>query len=426
MAASLAAMTGARDVMKKLLFTAGVLALFRLGSAVPVPGVNDTVVRQAFSAGEIFGFLNLFSGGAFFAFSVFALGIMPYINASIIFQVLTPVIPRLEELSKEGSEGQKKIAEWTRYATVALALLQGSGLVFVALVRIAPGGGAFTVPGVGEKILAVLTLTAGATFLMWLGELINENGVGNGISLIIMAGIIAQLPAGIINLVKLVVVGSLGPVPAIAVLVGAIAIVAFVVFMQEGERRVPVQYPKRVVGRRVYGGQTSYIPMKVNAAGVIPVIFAISILTLPLTVASYWNTPFMKTVASFLQFGSVANLILQFLLVVAFTFYYAAVVFKPDDVADNLRKQGGFIPGFRPGRPTAQYLERVALHLTTVGALFLALITVLPLGVVSLTHLQNLYFGGTSLLIVVGVGLDTLKQVQAQLLMRQYSGFLRT
>jgi preprotein translocase subunit SecY len=426
MAASLAAMAGARDVLKKLLFTAAVLAVFRLGSAVPVPGVNDTVVRQAFSSGEIFGFLNLFSGGAFFAFSVFALGIMPYINASIIFQVLTPVIPRLEELSKEGSEGQKKIAEWTRYATVGLAVLQATGLVFVALARIAPGGGAFTVPGVEEKILAVLTLTAGATFLMWLGELINENGVGNGISLIIFAGIIARLPEGIINLVKLVLVGSLGPVPAVVVFIGAIAIVAFVVFMQEGERRVPVQYPKRVVGRRVYGGQTSYIPMKVNAAGVIPVIFAISILTLPLTVASYWNTPFMKSVATFLQFGSWANLVLQFLLVLAFTFYYAAVVFKPDDVADNLRKQGGFIPGFRPGRPTAQYLERVSLHLTTVGAVFLAFITVLPLGVVSLTHLQNLYFGGTSLLIVVGVGLDTLKQVQAQLLMRQYSGFLRT
>ena len=426
MAASLAQMTGARDVVKKILFTLGILAIFRLGSAVPVPGVNDTVVRQAFSSGEIFGFLNLFSGGAFFAFSVFALGIMPYINASIIFQVLTPVIPRLEELSKEGSEGQKKIAEWTRYATVALALLQASGLVFVALVRIAPGGGAFTTPGVAEKILAVLTLTAGATFLMWLGELINENGIGNGISLIIMAGIIARLPEGIINLVKLVIAQALGPVAAIVVFVGAILIVAFVVFMQEGERRVPVQYPKRVVGRRVYGGQTSYIPMKVNAAGVIPVIFAISILTLPLTVASYWNTPIMKSVATFLQFGSWANLVLQFLLVLAFTFYYAAVVFKPDDVADNLRKQGGFIPGFRPGRPTAQYLERVSIHLTTVGALFLAFITVLPLGVVSLTHLQNLYFGGTSLLIVVGVGLDTLKQIQAQLLMRQYSGFLRT
>jgi preprotein translocase subunit SecY len=426
MAASLAQMTGARDVVKKILFTLGILAIFRLGSAVPVPGVNDTVVRQAFSSGEIFGFLNLFSGGAFFAFSVFALGIMPYINASIIFQVLTPVIPRLEELSKEGSEGQKKIAEWTRYATVALALLQASGLVFVALVRIAPGGGAFTTPGVAEKILAVLTLTAGATFLMWLGELINENGIGNGISLIIMAGIIARLPEGIINLGKLVAVGSLGPVAAIVIFLGAILIVAFVVFMQEGERRVPVQYPKRVVGRRVYGGQTSYIPMKVNAAGVIPVIFAISILTLPLTVASYWNNPVMKRIATLLAFGSWENLVLQFLLVLAFTFYYAAVVFKPDDVADNLRKQGGFIPGFRPGRPTAQYLERVAIHLTTVGALFLAFIVVLPTGVVSLTHLQNLYFGGTSLLIVVGVGLDTLKQIQAQLLMRQYSGFLRT
>ena len=426
MAASLAGMGAARDVMKKVLFTVGILAVFRLGSAVPIPGVNDTVVRQAFAQGEIFGFLNLFSGGAFFAFSLFALGIMPYINASIIFQVLTPVVPRLEELSKEGSEGQKKIAEWTRYATVLLAILQSVGLTFVALTRIAPGGGAFTVPGVGEKILVVFCLTAGATFLMWLGELINERGVGNGISLIIFAGIIARLPEGIINLVKLVVVHALSIPAFLIVLIGAVAIIAFVVFMQEGERRVPVQYPKRVVGRRVYGGQTSYIPMKVNAAGVIPVIFAISILTLPLTVASYWNTPFMKTIAGLLAFGSPANLVLQFGLVLAFTFYYAAVVFKPDDVADNLRKQGGFIPGMRPGKPTAQYLERVALHLTTVGAIFLALITVLPLGVVSLTHLQNLYFGGTSLLIVVGVGLDTLKQVQAQMLMRQYQGFLRT
>lgn len=425
--ASLAQMAGARDVTKKILFTLGILAIFRLGSEVPIPGVDATVVRTALQQGEIFGFLNLFSGGAFFAFSIFALGIMPYINASIIFQVLTPVIPRLEELSKEGQEGQKKINEWTRYATVILAVLQAFGLTFVALTRIsANGASAFTVPGIGEKILVVFCLTAGATFLMWLGELINERGVGNGISLIIMAGIIAGLPTAIVNIVKLVEVGALGVPIAVGILVLAIVIIGFVVYVQEGERRVPVQYPKRVVGRRVYQGQSSYIPLKVNAAGVIPVIFAISILTLPLTVAAYWNTPFMHGVATFLRFGSWANLVLEFVLVLAFTFYYAGIVFKPDDVADNLRKQGGFIPGIRPGRPTAEYLERVSLHLTSVGSVFLGAITVLPFVLVSVSHLNNLYFGGTSLLIVVGVGLDTIKQIQAQVIMRQYQGFLRT
>ena len=425
--ASLAQMAGARDVTKKILFTLGILAVFRLGSEVPIPGVNAAVVRTALERGEIFGFLNLFSGGAFFAFSIFALGIMPYINASIIFQVLTPVIPRLEDLSKEGQEGQKKINEWTRYATVILALLQGFGLTFVALSRISSNGAsAFTVPGIAEKVLVVLCLTAGATFLMWLGELINERGVGNGISLIIMAGIIAGLPTAIVNIVKLVEVGALGVPIAVGILVLAIVIIGFVVYVQEGERRVPVQYPKRVVGRRVYQGQSSYIPLKVNAAGVIPVIFAISILTLPLTVAAYWNTPLMHGVANFLRFGSWANLVMEFLLVLAFTFYYAGIVFKPDDVADNLRKQGGFIPGIRPGRPTAEYLERVSVHLTTVGSVFLAAITVLPFLLVSVSHLNNLYFGGTSLLIVVGVGLDTIKQIQAQVIMRQYQGFLRT
>lgn len=425
--ASIAQMAGARDVTKKILFTLGILAVFRLGSEVPIPGVDATVVRTALEQGEIFGFLNLFSGGAFFAFSIFALGIMPYINASIIFQVLTPVIPRLEELSKEGQEGQKKINEWTRYATVILAILQAFGLTFVALTRISSAGAsAFTVPGIGEKILVVFCLTAGATFLMWLGELINERGVGNGISLIIMAGIIAGLPTAIVNIVKLVEVGALGVPIAVGILVLAIVIIGFVVYVQEGERRVPVQYPKRVVGRRVYQGQSSYIPLKVNAAGVIPVIFAISILTLPLTVAAYWNTPFMHSVSTFLRFGSWANLVLEFALVLAFTFYYAGIVFKPDDVADNLRKQGGFIPGIRPGRPTAEYLERVSVHLTTVGSVFLACITVLPFVLVSVSHLNNLYFGGTSLLIVVGVGLDTIKQIQAQVIMRQYQGFLRT
>jgi preprotein translocase subunit SecY len=241
-----------------------------------------------------------------------------------------------------------------------------------------------------------------------------------------MAGIIAGLPTAIVNIVKLVEVGALGVPIAVGILVLAIVIIGFVVYVQEGERRVPVQYPKRVVGRRVYQGQSSYIPLKVNAAGVIPVIFAISILTLPLTVAAYWNTPLMHGVADFLRFGSWANLVMEFLLVLAFTFYYAGIVFKPDDVADNLRKQGGFIPGIRPGRPTAEYLERVSVHLTTVGSVFLAAITVLPFLLVSVSHLNNLYFGGTSLLIVVGVGLDTIKQIQAQVIMRQYQGFLRT
>jgi preprotein translocase subunit SecY len=421
MLSSLAQMRGARDLTRRLLFTVAMFAVFRLGSQLPTPGVDATTVASALQSGQIFGFLNLFSGGAFFRFSVFALGIMPYINASIILQLLTQVVPRLEELSKEGTEGQKRITAYTRYATVLLALVQSSGLAFLALPRI----GAFTQTGISEQILVVIVLTAGATFLMWVGELINEYGVGNGISLLIFAGIVAGFPSQIGSIATLAVSGAI-PVPNLILLVIlGIGIIALVIWMQEAERRIPIQYPKRMVGRRLMGGQTSYLPMKINPAGVIPVIFAISILILPLTLAAYWPNSVTKAIATTVGFTSPWNAPLQFLLVVAFTFFYAGYVFKPTDVADNLRKAGGFIPGIRPGRPTSQYLERISLRLTSVGSIFLGFVAVLPLLVVSATAIPNAQFGGTSLLIVVGVALDTMKQIQSQMVMRQYQGFLR-
>ncbi len=411
----------AGDLRRRLLFTLLMFAVFRLGVYIPVPGVDaaalDTFVKS--NQVTLFGLLNLFSGGAFFTFSIFAMSIVPYINASIIMQLLTVVIPRVEELQKEGADGQKKINEWTRYLTVILAVVQAFGTT-VTLNRLA---GVVNSPGIGSILLITLILATGSVFLMWIGEMITEFGIGNGASLIIFIGIVSRMPSGISAAIQYLQAGTISPVEMLVLLVLAVLVIAVIVMMQEAERRIPVQYAKRLVGRRMYQGATSHIPIKVNAAGVIPLIFAVSLLFLPQTLASFF--PKLSTVAQVLSMNNWPMVIVEFLLVVAFTFFYTGVVFKPHDVADNIRKLGGFIPGIRPGHPTAQYLERVSTRITVLGAIFLGLVAILPFLVVKVTSL-NVYFGGTALLIVVGVALDTMKQIQAQLVMRNYQGFLKS
>jgi len=411
----------AGDLRRRILFTLLMFAVFRLGVYIPVPGVDAAALQTFVKSGSVtlFGLLNLFSGGAFFTFSIFAMSIVPYINASIIMQLLTVVIPRVEELQKEGADGQKKINEWTRYLTVGLAIVQGFGTT-VTLNRLA---GVVLTPGWTSILFITLILAAGSVFLMWIGEMITEFGIGNGASLIIFMGIVSRLPNGIQAGYQYLQAGTISPIEMILLLILAGLVIALVVFMQEAERRVPVQYAKRLVGRRMYQGSTSHIPIKVNAAGVIPLIFAVSLLFLPQTLASFF--PKLSTVAQILNMNNWPMVIVELALVVAFTFFYAGVVFKPNDVADNIRKMGGFIPGIRPGHPTAQYLERVSTRITLIGAVFLGLVAVLPFLVVTLTKIQ-VYFGGTALLIVVGVALDTMKQIQAQLVMRNYQGFLRS
>lgn len=410
----------AGDLRRRILFTLLMFAVFRLGVYVPVPAVNSGIVQTLLKSNQVtlFGLLNLFSGGAFFTFSIFAMSIVPYINASIIMQLFTVVIPRVEELQKEGVEGQKKINQWTRYLTVGLALIQAFGTT--ATLNRFPGVMLF--PGFGWLLFVTLVLASGSVFLMWIGEMITEFGIGNGASLIIFAGIVSGLPSAISTGLQYLQAGTIAPLSMVLMLVGAVLVIALVIFIQEGERRIPVQYAKRLVGRKMYQGTTSHIPIKVNSAGVIPLIFAVSLLFLPQTLASFW--PGAKSIAQYVSLNNSYMVLVEFALVLAFTFFYTGVVFKPNDVADNIRKLGGFIPGIRPGRPTAQYLERVSNRLTLIGAVFLGFIAILPFIVQSTTGL-NVFFGGTALLIVVGVALDTMKQIQAQLIMRNYSGFLR-
>lgn len=411
---------GSTELNRRIWFTLMMFAVFRLGVYVPVPGINLTKLHALVNQGALFGLINLFSGGAFFTFSVFALGVMPYINASIIMQLLTVVIPKLEDWSKEGAEGQKQITKWTRYLTAILSVIQSTG-VTIGL----SNSGVLLQNNVGAIALIVLSLTAGTIFLMWIGEMITERGIGNGISLVIFAGIVSGLPGGIVTLYRYLQAGTIGWFNIIGLILVGIVIIALVVLVVEAERRVPVQYPKRVVGRRIYQGQSTHIPMKINAAGVIPVIFAISILAFPITIAQFWHNSVVTNIASAIGFGTPVNIALEFILVVIFTFFYTSIVFKPDDVADNLKKSGGFIPGLRPGKPTAEHLGKVSTRITVVGALFLGLISILPTFVMQLTGIPNIFFGGTALLIVVGVALETMKQIQSLMLMRQYQGFMK-
>ena len=411
------------ELRRKILYTLGLLAVFRIGSFVPVPGVNAAALAEQLgvAGGNIFGFLNLFSGGALGRFTVFAMGVNPYITASIILQLLTIVIPRLEELAKEGPEGRKIIQQYTRYGTIVLGIIQAIGIT--ALAR---NWGVIANPSAFTFFAIVLTLTAGTAFLMWLGEKITEHGIGNGISLIIFAGIVADIPVGTFNIFQAIGEGGVNPFSLLFFLVAGLLVIMAVIMVQQGERRIPVQYAKRVVGRRMYGGATTHIPMRINQAGVIPVIFASSVLFFPLTLAQFVPSiaPYVDRVIGIGTFGY--NL-LYFLLVLFFTYFYTAVTWNPIDVAENMKKYGGFIPGLRPGKPTAQYLDRVLSRLTLAGALFLGAIAVMPYVMAAITRMPTsfLYFGGTGLLIVVGVALDTMKQIEAQLLMRHYEGFLK-
>ena len=412
----------AGDLRKKVIFTLAMFLVFRIGAHIPVPGINLQALDELIAkGGNLLGFFDIISGGAFRRFSIFAMSITPYINASIIMQLLTVVVPYIEKLSKEGDEGRKKITQFIRYGTVVLGFIQGLGLA-IGLGQ----SGVIVNTSIGSYLLIALTLTAGTAFLMWLGEQITEKGIGNGISLIIFAGIVSSIPTGAATLYKYLVAGTVNIFNVLIFLIIALAIIALVVVVNEGQRRIPVQYAKRVVGRKVYGGQSTHIPLKVNQAGVIPIIFASSILMFPPTVAQYFpNSAAAQWISTVLGFGHPVNAIFSFLLIIFFTYFYTAITFNPNDVADNMKKYGGFIPGLRPGRPTAEYIDRVLTRVTLVGAIFLASIAVLPNFILALTNIPNVYFGGTSILIVVGVALDTMKQLESHLLMRHYQGFMK-
>lgn len=414
------------ELRSKILYTFMMLVVFRLGSVIPVPGINIDIVRNLVANAGLLSFFDLFSGGAFGNMTIFALSITPYITASIIMQLLTIAIPSLEEMAKEGEEGRKKIAQYTRYATVVLALIQASAI------SIGLFGSALIARDAFSVTVVVLTLTAGTAFLMWLGEQITEKGIGNGISLIIFAGIVSRIPISIKQTVFQLRQGTLSIVSLIIFLLFSVAIIAGVVAITEGTRKIPVQYAKRVVGRKMYGGQSSHIPLKVNQAGVIPVIFAMSLLSFPQTIAMFLgqDSGLARFVATWLSPRSVnpAGVILyslfSALLIIFFTYFYTAITFNPIEVASNMKKYGGFIPGIRPGKPTSDYLSKVLNRITLAGAIFLAVIALLPTAIMQITGME-VQFGGTALLIAVGVALETMKQVEAQMLMRHYQGFLK-
>jgi preprotein translocase subunit SecY len=411
------------DIRKKLAFTAAMLALYRLGAYIPAPGVNVAAVKEIssnFGGSNIVGFLNLFSGGSLSRLSLFALGIMPYITASIILQLLTVVLPSLERLQKEGEVGQQKITQYTRYLTVALAFFESIGYVFLFRSFGNESGtsvvGHLTFPKV---MLIVICLTAGCVLLMWLGELITQRGIGNGISLMIFASIASSIPNGITKWWN-------NPDQVFVVMMPfiALAVIVAIVFVQEGQRRIPVQYAKRVVGRKMTSGGSTYLPLRVNMAGVIPVIFAASIMAFPPTIGQLLNTPAALSFAEFFSPNSWPYVLGEVFFIIVFTYFYTAVTFNPVDQADNLKRYGGFIPGVRPGRPTAEYLDRILSRLTFPGALYLGAVAALPTILISQTS-ANFFFGGTSILIIIGVALDTVKQLEAQLMMRNYEGFLK-
>ena len=408
------------DLKKRLLYTLAMMVIFRLGTAIPVPGIDKLKLATLFTADEgLIGFFNLMSGGAFKNFTIFALGISPYITASIIVNLLQIAIPAMERLAKEGETGRKKLAQFTRYGTVILALIQAFGISAGFFRQ------AFINYNSTSIAISVITLTAGTAFLMYLGEKINENGIGNGISLFIFAGIISRVPSATISMVTRLFAGDLGIFSILTFVIVAVVIIMGVIYIQQGARKVPVKYAKRVVGRKMYGGHNTHIPLKVNQAGVIPVIFAISLLMFPITIAQFWPTSgFYLWVSTYFNSTTALYNVLNALLIIFFTYFYTSVIFNPMEVADNMKKNGGFIPGIRPGRPTSDYLTQTMNRLTMAGAVFLAMIATLPNIILALGELQ-ISFGGTSLLIVVGVSLETMKQIEAQMVMRHYQGFLK-
>jgi len=435
------------DLRKRLFFMLALLAVYRLGGHIPIPGIDaqkfDDFVKS--NAGGVFGMFDLFSGGTFRRMTIFALGIMPYITSSIILQLLTVVVPALEKLSKEGEIGRRKITQWTRYLTVILALVQ-AGLIAIGLQSQA---GFVRTPGFGFILMTILTLTTGTAFIMWLGEQITERGIGNGMSLLIFTGIVVNLPNAILDIWNKLQTQQWGVIHVVIILAMMIAVVAFIVLVERGERRIPVQYAKRVIGRKMMGGQSTHMPLKVNAGGVIPVIFASSLLAFPQTAKSIpyvVNSPWLKGMLDAIGGNSPLYYLLYTLLIIFFCFFYVSIIFNPNEAADNMRKYGGFIPGIRPGKNTADYMNKILTKITVVGGLYLSILSLLPMIMIQGIKLQSLpgvgtwidgnfprwlldglgvtfYFGGTSLLIVVGVAMDTVNQIEAQLIMRHYEGF---
>jgi preprotein translocase subunit SecY len=444
------------DLRNRVLFTLALLAVYRIGAHIPTPGINADVLASLFQQGQgsVLGIFDLFSGGNLRRLTIFALGIMPYITASIILQLMTVVFPYLEKLQKEGELGRRKITQYTRYLTVVLSVIQSTTIATALQSTNISGRGLVYHPGPGFVLMTILTLTTGSAFIMWLGEQISERGIGNGMSLIIFVGIVVGLPRAILNLYELAKTGAWGPFTPLALIfliALMIAVVAFIVFVEGGQRRIPVQYAKRVVGRKVMGGQSSYLPLRVNSGGVIPPIFASSLLAFPATAALVFGTRyvFVKDFSKIIAFGEPLYNLVYVVLIILFAFFYVGIVFNPTELADNMRKNGGFIPGIRPGRTTSEHVSKILKRLTFIGAIYLALVCLLPEWLITGIHLDHLgwgiggwfdrhfstwflkglgvqfYFGGTSLLIVVGVAMDTVQQLEAQLVMRNYEGFAR-
>ncbi|MCJ7564985.1 MAG: preprotein translocase subunit SecY [Candidatus Aminicenantes bacterium] len=439
------------ELRKRVIFTLLLLAVYRAGGQIPNPGISSSALAEFWQAqkGTILGFIDLFSGRYMSKMTIFALGIMPYISASIILQLLQVVWPYLERLAKEGELGRKKITQYTRYGTIVICVIQAWAIAFLLQKLTSPGGARIVPnPGLPFQLLTVLTLTTGTIFVMWLGEQISERGIGNGISLIIFAGIVARFPAGLSTIVSGLKTGSWDPIKAILVLVMILAVIAFIVFIERGQRRIPVSYAKRVVGRKVYGGQSTHLPLRVNTGGVIPIIFAASIITIPSTIAAMIKIPVFQNISAAFSPGMPLYNLLYVASIIFFTYFYVSIIFNPTDVADNLQKYGGFIPGIRPGKNSSDYIDTILSRITLVGAIYLAIISILPeflmtgFKVQSIPFIGNFldanlpkfvtqglqvdfYFGGTSILIVVGVAMDTLQQIEAQLVMRHYDGFMR-
>jgi preprotein translocase subunit SecY len=439
------------ELRKRVIFTLLLLAVYRIGGQLPLPGLSSAALQEFWQSqkGSLFDFINLFSGGNMSRMTIFALGIMPYISASIILQLLTVVWPYLERLSKEGELGRKKITQYTRYGTIIICLVQAIGIAIFLQNLTSPAGAPIVPnPGWGFMLLTVLTLTTGTVFVMWLGEQISERGIGNGISLIIFAGIVVDFPSGLMTMISGLRTGDMNPLKMIFLGALMVVVVGFIVYVERGQRRIPVSYAKRVVGRKVYGGQSTHLPLRVNTGGVIPIIFAASVITIPATIANLIKVPWIQAVAAQFGLGMPLYNLVYIAAIIFFTYFYISIIFNPVDVADNLRKYGGFIPGIRPGKNTSDYIDDVLSRITLAGAIYLAAVAILPEFLITGFKVQalpgigpwleanlpkfitqgigvNFMFGGTSLLIVVGVAMDTMQQIEAQLVMRHYDGFMR-
>lgn len=407
------------DLKRRILFVIGALFIYRLGAHIPTPGIDSEAMSRLFAQGGVLGFLDLFAGGALRRFSIFALGVAPYINSSIVMQLLVVIFPALEKMQKEGEEGRKKITQYTRYGTIFFALVQAVGMTtWLRNLGIFSGGPM-------AMLIVVATVTTGAVVVMWLGEVMSDHGIGNGISLLIYAGIVARLPEAIVQTIKLVRLGEMNIVLLLLAMVVMVFVIAGCVMLQEGQRRLPVQYAKRMVGNKVYGGQSTFIPLKVNTSGVIPIIFASSVLLFPYTVASFFNGGFAEWIKWAFSPSSPVYMVFYVLLIVFFSYFYTAVVFNPTELSNNMKKHGGFILGIRPGKPTTDYIERVMNRITLGGAVALAIVALIPTFMSGVMRINTFYFGGTAVLIVVGVALDTIHQVEGQMLMRHYEGILK-